>query len=458
MAALGRLLVKDSPARSLYDLGALAVRMHMKSAVVVPYEIWLHLGFGNLNSKQFTVLQLHRSDGSRCRAAAALGHIALHLEKPKRKEDWHPLNLWEVLHTFNAIRASIAARLESYEVISTSELHLTLKPAFQVCVKLCSFVFDDEPIEIEWSASPRDDQPSPVRPGHESAEPPEANMAPLAQQAPTAPEGEAPRARPAQPLVRPAPRARPHFPEFVPTDSDQDDNESEGPSETHTARSAAAGREEDLGTQSGSESTWNSEGSSSGAVPGSPVIEEPPPSPNAFPPPPPSGTGPGPSIPPLDPPDFVIEEPPHGEPHLLPVVAEPMVARGGARGRGRGGGRGFADGHHVAAGTRSYSWGGFAMAEIWHAGLQIGWGVTCNRHESVAGHTPCKKQITYGKRNPLSDDECKRALKTWILVGFTIDDAAGSRAAHVRVDPRRTVLYETDIELDQALRDLGYAV
>ena len=56
----------------------------------------------------------------------------------------------------------------------------------------------------------------------------------------------------------------------------------------------------------------------------------------------------------------------------------------------------------------------------------------------------------------MDDDACIRCVKNWLLKGFLVDDTSDSaRQDHLDYDPR-ILIYHTDEEIDQALRDLGF--
>ncbi len=65
----------------------------------------------------------------------------------------------------------------------------------------------------------------------------------------------------------------------------------------------------------------------------------------------------------------------------------------------------------------------------------IGWGVTCSLHTNEDGRcagTPCKKSVTIGKGDELTEEEACKRLKRWLIVG-KIDplDASCQRQSHV---------------------------
>ena len=73
-----------------------------------------------------------------------------------------------------------------------------------------------------------------------------------------------------------------------------------------------------------------------------------------------------------------------------------------------------------------------------------------HRNQDDAAATVCKKQITYGSgKNALTDAECIRRLKQWLLKGLEIDATSpNARQTHVyKMDPRK-FRDLSDIELE----------
>lgn len=94
---------------------------------------------------------------------------------------------------------------------------------------------------------------------------------------------------------------------------------------------------------------------------------------------------------------------------------------------------------------------------MWRGDIHIGFGLTCGRHKNAGQGTQCKKQLAFGRGNPLSNDECVRALKNWLLAGFLIEGGDDARTRHVQEDARLLLdVYKNDLEVDAALRDFGY--
>ena len=78
------------------------------------------------------------------------------------------------------------------------------------------------------------------------------------------------------------------------------------------------------------------------------------------------------------------------------------------------------DGEHIerpARVSRKNEWGPFLISAVASHGTQIGWGATCKRHSDIDDKkgTQCKKQLPYGKEDPLSDEESIVLLKQWLL-------------------------------------------
>ena len=107
------------------------------------------------------------------------------------------------------------------------------------------------------------------------------------------------------------------------------------------------------------------------------------------------------------------------------------------------------------------------MARVFSEGRQIGWGADCKRHKDTADLRPlqCKKQITYGGRNVpvLTDDECQKVLKQWLIRGLDIPRGSDvGRTTHRDLpDPRyySTAVTHAQLQerLDAKLAELGDA-
>ena len=70
---------------------------------------------------------------------------------------------------------------------------------------------------------------------------------------------------------------------------------------------------------------------------------------------------------------------------------------------------------------------------------QIGWGANCNRHcdEGERRAVPnCKKQLVYGDKTPLTDEQCKLQLKRWLVAGLNLAGPQ-QRKDHVCLNARR---------------------
>ena len=124
-------LTKGGKARQTYELGALVLRLTVRGATPPNDEVWVHVGYGNLNSFHFSVLQLTRAEGSKARTASALGLIALELHD-ENPAVLLPQNLWEVMRT---VKGSTTASVEAFEVHSSKDMVYRLAPGLQVRVK-----------------------------------------------------------------------------------------------------------------------------------------------------------------------------------------------------------------------------------------------------------------------------------------------------------------------------------
>ena len=98
------------------------------------------------------------------------------------------------------------------------------------------------------------------------------------------------------------------------------------------------------------------------------------------------------------------------------------------------------------------------MARVYVRGECIGIGASCNRH---VDHPPaqtrqkCQKQMIFGGNSRLSEDECVRRLKEWLLQGLYIERLAiGGRNLHVTTNARDASRPpRSEAELDQLLQD-----
>jgi hypothetical protein len=90
------------------------------------------------------------------------------------------------------------------------------------------------------------------------------------------------------------------------------------------------------------------------------------------------------------------------------------------------------------------TWGPFGLSPLTRIvrgeRVVFGWGATCRKHHNVGDKlgTQCKKQISQGQgADALSDDECKRLAKCWLLLGRDIsDDGPRAREVHLKVKPK----------------------
>jgi hypothetical protein len=89
VACLRTVLAKDTLGRYTYDGGRLVLRLSAVSQVV-----WVHVGYGNLNTYEFSVLPLVSANELQCRIAQSVGEVALSVspELPQCGVG----NLWQV--------------------------------------------------------------------------------------------------------------------------------------------------------------------------------------------------------------------------------------------------------------------------------------------------------------------------------------------------------------------------
>ena len=91
----------------------------------------------------------------------------------------------------------------------------------------------------------------------------------------------------------------------------------------------------------------------------------------------------------------------------------------------------------------------FPSARIERSGRLCGYGVSCFRHTNADGtcaSTECKKSITIGKAG-LSEDECRKRLKRWILVGKFHEakfDPMRKRSCHIEFGGKQCIDLSSD--------------
>lgn len=108
-------------------------------------------------------------------------------------------------------------------------------------------------------------------------------------------------------------------------------------------------------------------------------------------------------------------------------------------------------------------WGPFALSTIKRAGVKIGWGVVCGRHANACDDCACKKQLQFGTKNPLTEQQVVVLLKQWCLEGFKIrEDSETGQITHVHCVDIRTLDAEAsdrdlDARLQACLNSLGAA-
>jgi hypothetical protein len=170
------------------------------------------------------------------------------------------------------------------------------------------------------------------------------------------------------------------------------------------------------------------------AVPSQPPAEPPPAQPQAEQPPPaqPVVLEPPPAQPPLDvvvqpPLDVVLGPPPVLAPKAWPKAKPKAKPKARAIPWGR---------FHYAPHMRNRQLDDGTTVEV-----QIGWGATCLHHTDVGMGASCKRTLAYKGRSAadqvLTDAECLRQVKRWLLHGMAIDSACvDGKTQHMDMDIR----------------------
>ena len=103
---------------------------------------------------------------------------------------------------------------------------------------------------------------------------------------------------------------------------------------------------------------------------------------------------------------------------------------------------------------RRQAWGPWSIAPVfWHnpTEVQIGWMASCHEHCNISDdvRSKCVRQVHYGTGpNRLSDAECRRLAKCWLLLGRDIPVGDHSHTAHLKINLRRDAPAWTEEELD----------
>ncbi len=103
--------------------------------------------------------------------------------------------------------------------------------------------------------------------------------------------------------------------------------------------------------------------------------------------------------------------------------------------------------HHPRE-RRSEDWHGFSLAPVYRrtqeGKVQIGWGANCHCHVNATDgpNAPkCQKQITYGTgSSEISDAECQRLAKCWLVLGMGLPMTDTCRSDHVGIRIRKEAL------------------
>ena len=89
---------------------------------------------------------------------------------------------------------------------------------------------------------------------------------------------------------------------------------------------------------------------------------------------------------------------------------------------------------------RATPWGPWSISELHDEGVWTGYGPNCMKHKDTgkgAGKGSklcCSRSLRFGKRLPLSQEECLRRCKEWLVIGWhrDWDDNIFPRTAHVQ--------------------------
>lgn len=106
-------------------------------------------------------------------------------------------------------------------------------------------------------------------------------------------------------------------------------------------------------------------------------------------------------------------------------------------------------------GERGASWGPYSLATVVSKGIHIGWGASCGLHHNAENpDTECKRQLSHGKRAPMSDLECRSRLKAWLLMGKDIPPGPYSREQHMLILPREIEPVPDEADLDRQASEI----
>lgn len=96
---------------------------------------------------------------------------------------------------------------------------------------------------------------------------------------------------------------------------------------------------------------------------------------------------------------------------------------------------------------RAHAWGVWSVAPVMSHGHHIGWGATCGKHFNDGEVTVCKRQLVLGD---MTESECRRRLKAWLLAGVDIPPGPTARFRHFEIMPRMIDPLPSEASLDKS--------
>lgn len=129
---LGRILAKGSPARSLYEVGALVLCLRRKDWGEDVVGLWWHIGYGNLTTGHFSGLPLFPATGARQAEATGLNLVALELRGQLSSSATGVHNVWSALAPLDPAGEW---ELEAYSLHSSKRALGRIIPGKQILVE-----------------------------------------------------------------------------------------------------------------------------------------------------------------------------------------------------------------------------------------------------------------------------------------------------------------------------------
>ena len=81
---------------------------------------------------------------------------------------------------------------------------------------------------------------------------------------------------------------------------------------------------------------------------------------------------------------------------------------------------------------RAEAWGPWSISPIYEHDVHVGFGPNCHKHKDCPHQLDCSRSIRMGKKNRLSEAECIRRCKEWLVIGWHEDwgKRVSPRTAH----------------------------